>query len=52
MAVDPPQLDLSAGDQAEEQDQGGVLRGQRALGLDAPAELLIEPLDDVGRARR
>ena len=47
--VDLPQLDLPAGDQAEEQDQRGVLRRERALRLHASAEFLIEPFDHVGR---
>src|SRR5713101_8388268 len=52
MAVDLPQLDLSAGNEAEEQDQRRVLGGKRALGLHAPAEFLVEALDDVRGAQR
>src|SRR6266511_969141 len=50
--IDLPQLDLPAGDQAEEQDQGGILRREGALRLHAPAEFLIEPFDHVRGAQR
>ena len=52
MAVDLPQLDLSAGHEAEEQDQRRVLGRERALSLHAPPEFLVEALDDVGSAQR
>src|SRR2546430_2655027 len=45
--IDPAQLDLPTRYEAEEQDDGGVFAGQRALCLHAPAEFLVEPLDDV-----
>src|SRR5262245_16017453 len=46
-AVEPAQSDLPADHEAEEQDQRGVLGGQAALRLHAPAELLVEALDDI-----
>src|SRR2546425_9565752 len=45
--IDPAQLDLPTRHEAEEQDDSGVFAGQRALCLHAPAEFLVEPLDDV-----
>lgn len=50
--IDLPQLDLSPGDQAEEQNQRGVLRGERALRLHGPTAFFIEPIDHVGDAQR
>jgi hypothetical protein len=43
--IDPAQRDLPTRHEAEEQDDGGVFAGQRALCLHAPAEFLVEPLD-------
>jgi hypothetical protein len=40
-AIEAAQADLPAGHEAEEQDERGVLRRQRALGLHAPAELCL-----------
>src|SRR5262249_45903242 len=50
-AVEPAQPDLLGDGQADEQDERGGLGGQRALGLHAPAELLVQALDQsVGRS--
>jgi hypothetical protein len=46
--VEPAQPDLPADHEAEERDERYVLSGQRALGLHAPAELLIQAFDHVG----
>src|SRR5215470_18366851 len=51
-AVDPAQLDLPAGHEAEEQDQGRVLGRQRALRFHASAKFLVEPLNCVRRPQR
>jgi len=50
-AVDPAQSDLAAHHKAEEQDQRGVFSRERALGLYAATEFLVEPLDDIGRTQ-
>jgi hypothetical protein len=47
-AIESTQADLPADHETEPQDERGVLGGQRALRLHAPAELLVQPLDDVG----
>ena len=52
VAVELSQLDLTARDEAEEQDERAVLARQRALGLHSPAEFSVEPLDDVRCADR
>ena len=44
--------DLSGGEQRPEQHGRGLGLGQDGLGLDAAAELLMQPLDGVGRAGR
>jgi hypothetical protein len=49
-AIEAAQADLPADHEAEEQDQRGVLAGQRALGLHA--ELFVQALNEVGRAQR
>src|SRR6266568_6347274 len=46
-AIDPAQPDLPARHEAEEQNEGSVLAGQRALGLYAAAKFLVEPLNRV-----
>src|SRR5437667_4977492 len=51
-AVDPAQLDLPTHHEAEEQGQRCVFAGQRALRLQAPAKLLVEPLNRVRGAQR
>ncbi len=51
-AFDPPQTDLSAREQPEQQPQRGGFAGQRALGLHPPPELQLQPLDGVRRAQR
>lgn len=52
VAIDLPERDLPAGDQADEQEHGGVLGRQRPLRLDPAPELLMQALDDVGRPER
>src|SRR5262249_38040919 len=47
-AVDPAQLDLTARDEAEEQDERRVFRGQGALRLHASSEFLVKALNRVG----
>ncbi len=47
-AIDPSHGDLARGDQGPEQHRGGLGRGQSALGLDAPSELLMQAFDDFG----
>jgi hypothetical protein len=49
-AVDFAQRDLPADQQRPEQHASGIRAGQHALGLDAPLELLVQPLDGVGGA--
>jgi hypothetical protein len=44
-AVDPAQLDLAAGYEAEKQNQCRVLARPRALGLYAAAEFTVKPLE-------
>src|SRR5882672_11390218 len=51
-AVDPAQLDLPAGHETEEQDQGRIFTRERALRLHAAAKLLVEPLNRVRGAQR
>jgi len=51
VAIDLAHGDLAGGDEAVEQDDGGVLGGKRALGLHPTAKLLIEALDGVGGAQ-
>src|SRR3972149_5508549 len=51
-AIESAQADLPAHHEADEQDERGVLGGQGALGLPAPAKLLVQALDHVGRAQR
>src|SRR5262245_39025241 len=50
--VEAPQPNLAAGHEAEEEDERGVLGRQRALGLHAPAEFLVQPLNDIRGAQR
>ena len=50
--VEPAQPDWPTDHEAEEQNQRGILSGQRALGLHASSELLVQALDHVGRAQR
>jgi hypothetical protein len=51
-SIEAPQPDLAAGHEAEEEHQRGVRGGQAALGLHAPAELLVQPLNDIRGAQR
>src|SRR6516164_6675845 len=51
VAVNLPHGDLAARHQAVEQDEGRVLRRERALGLHTPTEFLVEALDGVGGAQ-
>ena len=44
-AVDPAQLDLAAGHEAEKQNDRRVLARQRALRLHAAAKLFVKPLN-------
>jgi hypothetical protein len=46
-AVEPTQADLPADHETEEEHERRVLGGQRALGLHASPELLVQPLDHV-----
>ena len=48
IAVELAQRDLPGGDEAEEEQERTVLRGQRALRVHAPAEFLVQPFDAVG----
>src|SRR5215467_2184973 len=51
-AVHSSQDDLAAAQQAEEQEQHGVLAGQRSLGFGATAELFVDALQGVSRPQR
>ena len=51
-AIEAAQADLPADHEAEEQDERGVLCRQRALGLHAPPEFLVQPLNDIRGAQR
>jgi hypothetical protein len=51
-AIEAAQADLPADHEAEEQDEGGVLGRQRAPGLHAPAEFLVQSLNDIRGAQR
>src|SRR4029450_4288272 len=51
-AAEPAQADLPADDEAEEQDERGVLSGQRALRFHAPPEFLVQPLNDIRGPQR
>ena len=46
-SIDASQPDLAASYEADEEDRRCVLGGQRALGLHAPTELLVQPFDHV-----
>ena len=48
-AVDLSHGDLARGEQRPEQHGRGRRRGQDGLGLDPPLELLMQPLDRIGR---
>jgi hypothetical protein len=50
-AIDLAHVDLSGSEQRPEQHGRGVGRRQHGLGLDPPLELLVQPLDGVGRPR-
>ena len=50
-AIDFSERDLTGGEQRPEQHGGGLGRRQHGLRLDAPLELLVQPLDGVGGAR-
>jgi hypothetical protein len=43
-AIEATEPDLPADHKAEEEDQRGILGGQRALGLHAPTKLLVQPV--------
>src|SRR5487761_1253761 len=47
-AIDLAQRDLTAGEQRPKHHAGRVRTRQHALRLDAPLELLVQPLDSVG----
>jgi hypothetical protein len=51
-AVDPAQLNLPTGHEAEEQDQRRVFAGQRALRFHAAAEFFVESFSRVRGAQR
>ena len=51
-SVDLAHGDLAGGEQSPEQHGHGLGAGQHGLGLDAPAEFLVQPLDGVGGAGR
>src|SRR5271168_156341 len=50
-AIDLAHVDLAGGEQRPEQHGGGVCRWQNGLCLDPSFELLVQPLDRIGRAR-
>ena len=52
VAIELSEFDVTAGDEAEEDDDGRVLGAERALRLHAATKLAVEPLDDVRRAQR
>lgn len=51
-AIETPHPDLPGGEQAEEEHLRGLGVGERALGLDPPAELPVEPLGGIGGPER
>src|SRR6266542_4229600 len=51
-ADDAAKDDLPAAQETEEEQEHRVLTRQRSLGLRSPAELLVDPLERVGRAQR
>ena len=50
-AIDLAHVDLAGGEQGPEQHDGGVCTRQHGLRLDPSFELLVQPLDRIGRAR-
>ncbi len=50
-AVDHSHLDLAGSELRPEQHWHGLGAGQQGLGLDPAPELVVEPLDRVGRSR-
>src|SRR5215218_9563672 len=50
-AIDLAHVDLPGGKQRPEQHGRGIGRRQHGLGLDSSLELLVQPLDCVGRSR-
>src|SRR5512143_4270920 len=51
-AVDLAHGDLAGGEQRPEEHGGGLWRRQDGLSLDAALELLVQPFDGIGGARR
>ena len=51
-SIEAPQSDLSAGHEAEEEDQRRVLGWQATVGLHPAPELLVQPLNHVRRSER
>src|SRR3954468_9350740 len=51
-AVDLAHRDLARSEQRPEQPRGRFRRRQHGLGLDPALELLVQPLDRIGRPRR
>jgi len=50
-ADQPAQLNLSATQQSEQEEQDRLLVRERSLGLGSPPKLLVDPLQRVGRAQ-
>ena len=51
-AIEAAQADFAPDHEAEEQDERGVFGRQRALGLHASPEFLVQPLNEIRGAQR
>src|SRR5207244_3179310 len=51
-AIESPELDLAGAQEAEEEQEDGVLTRQQSLRLRAAAKLLVDALERVGRPQR